>query len=427
MRTCVVALSCLVVFGCSNHPLQDEVTGYDTDSIVKKLRCEAQQAIKTYIEKRHLQDDAISVWQYKERLKRYDEFTANNKAILSKIDKIIDDDDSESKRLAAEQRRIYATGKALDLEIDSLNTLKGVNEEIKNKRIAQLTASAITLAGRYLAIKAEIERREKASPPGLQSDAPKTPKDREIENNKEIKKVYSNFSLNEYTLIKNEVKRLQSERGADHKSSARRELFLINNAILAMKFDFKISENNNLVGGGSVTWPVHLGSLSLVYKAGSEKKRVAQRIVETQPLFEDLANMDCSMAPPTPADYAARRYPVVGNIGVDDFIEQYFLINEGPTVLSGKDTFTDTLTFTTKLTGQLNPVIEIKPLSPSLVKGALDFNSDREDVHTVSLQVRPYTPKDGASDTKIQITKVPEVTISIADQNEMRQKSILEP
>ena len=42
----------LVLIGCSNHPLVDDVTDYSTYEIVQKLRCEAQSAILSELDER---------------------------------------------------------------------------------------------------------------------------------------------------------------------------------------------------------------------------------------------------------------------------------------------------------------------------------------------------------------------------------------
>ena len=53
----------LLLSGCSNHPLQDDVTGYDTNDIVQKLRCEAQSAIFAELQSREPLNNPSSMAQ----------------------------------------------------------------------------------------------------------------------------------------------------------------------------------------------------------------------------------------------------------------------------------------------------------------------------------------------------------------------------
>jgi hypothetical protein len=116
-------------------------------------------------------------------------------------------------------------------------------------------------------------------------------------------------------------------------------------------------------------------------------------------------------------DKRARAYPIVGNVGIGELIGQYFKVLRGTISLAtGADTFTDQLAFTTKISGKINPTIEIKPVNPSLVKGGLDFNAERTDLHQVAAQIRPFSPpSSSSSDPKLQITKIPNVTVTITE------------
>ena len=96
-----------------------------------------------------------------------------------------------------------------------------------------------------------------------------------------------------------------------------------------MKLDFKITEKNNAIADGTVTWPIHLGALSLISKAGREKARDAQRVVQITATFQELSDrrtLDCSDASRQPGDKRARTYPITGNVGIGELVDQYFQI-----------------------------------------------------------------------------------------------------
>lgn len=47
-RVSGICVFCALTFGCSTHPLQEDVTGVSTVDIVHKVRCEAKAAIARY-------------------------------------------------------------------------------------------------------------------------------------------------------------------------------------------------------------------------------------------------------------------------------------------------------------------------------------------------------------------------------------------
>lgn len=205
---------------------------------------------------------------------------------------------------------------------------------------------------------------------------------------------------------------------AQSNSKSLRKLFAINNTTISMQLDFRITENNNATTNGTITWPIHLGSVSLVYKAGKEKTRVAQRVVHLTSTLQELSNqtsLGCTGNNVATSNNRTRIYPIVGNVGIGEFIHQYFKIINDVRIPTKSDTFTDTLTFTTKLLGQVNPTIQIKPVSPSLIEAGLDLNTDRTDVHEVSIQMKPYSPPSTPKDPKLHITKIPNITLKITE------------
>ena len=56
-----------------------------------------------------------------------------------------------------------------------------------------------------------------------------------------------------------------------------------------MNFEFEITENNKASTTGTVTWPVNLGTFTLGWSGGKERKRVSEKgVVSAATSFEIL-------------------------------------------------------------------------------------------------------------------------------------------
>jgi len=434
----ILALLC----GCSNHPLQDDVTGYTTHDIVQKLRCEAQAAVlKRLRDKKVFPKDYHNVVLRRYRdIKEDAEWRAANKTALSQIDKEVEQYNTTAKANKDKFESTKSAVAGISREIAGVNAVlkdpdqkhSEATREKLNARIEMLFQRAAVLTSKLRAL---VGEREKIKKDGMVLDykhdirlgnlqilPPRLKKEGKLTS--EIYAEYREYTDKLDKGLKSPEPELKllgdrpSEFNDHNDSKSIQSLFSIYRPTLAMKLDFKITESNNAIVDGSLTWPIQLGSVSLAYKAGKERERVAQRVVNITSLFQELADeklLKCPDDGRDPEDKWARTYPIVGNVGVGELIEQYFRILESTTIPTGEDKFTDTLTFTTKLTGKLNPTIEIKPVHPSLVKGGLDLNAGRHDVHAVTMQLRPYSPPSSSSDPKLQITKIPNVTVNITE------------
>ncbi len=412
--------------GCSNHPLQDDVTGYTTHQIMQKLRCEAQFAVLEHLKARSLaryQEIALDISR---KIRKYQELRANYNSLFEKIDKKNETNLLASKINEKERADLGRAGKKLSIERRKLEELLAQADEKAKAalaaRIVALHEREIIVTAKVLALNVELEEinaaikdAEKAhnivlEPLGISQKIYVSDKEAaEIVDKALSASIPESASLNKIFSVSDPAS-LPSVR----------ELFAINRTTLSMKLDFKITENNNAITDGTLTWPIRLGSVSLGYKAGKEKARVAQRVVHITSTFQELSDrqsLPCSNDGRDPDDKWARTYPISGNVGVGELIKQYFDILKAATIVAatGQDTFTDNLAFTTKISGRLNPTIEIKPVHPSLVKAGLDLNADRTDLHQVALQVRPYSPPSSPSDPKLHITKIPSVTVNITE------------
>jgi hypothetical protein len=97
--------------------LQDDATGYDTNDIVEKLRCEAQKEIRAHLSSEGLVSDHHDVNQLAYSLKRFTEWQNNHKSIFPKVDKVLDGDDGAGNDLENQQKVLFAAGVKLDGEL----------------------------------------------------------------------------------------------------------------------------------------------------------------------------------------------------------------------------------------------------------------------------------------------------------------------
>lgn len=169
-------------------------------------------------------------------------------------------------------------------------------------------------------------------------------------------------------------------------------------------FDFNITEGNNVHGSASFKLPFTLpkvldggGSASLdLTRAGSRVFATGDHWGELISNFKLCANVQ-----PRPGNLV---YPLDGSIGVGRAVRSFIDISEqgGDTTQgtgAAKDSFVDTLTFTTEVNGSANASITLAavPHSFRLVSASAGLSGSRKDVHkmTVSLTF-PQPPQPPA-------------------------------
>ena len=166
---------------------------------------------------------------------------------------------------------------------------------------------------------------------------------------------------------------------------------------IGLRFIFTITENNNKTGNASFRMPFTGGTCTIGLKAGSEKARANERIVNIVESFSDLVleREDYCIDAPKPRKHWV--YPITGNIGLAEVIGTYITIVDSTKVVG---TFTDKLTFTTKLFGGVKPEVVLSQFVPKKLRIAsadIDVNADRTDVHEVRIAItdtrsEPTTP-----------------------------------
>jgi len=173
---------------------------------------------------------------------------------------------------------------------------------------------------------------------------------------------------------------------------------------VAYDFDFGITEHDNLDSGLAFKLPLAQSTFDLSAGGSLHKTRVGQRTFKAQESFAQLVTRDIWCAGFKPRDKNLL-YPITGSIGLGKVVETFVEISEQG---GGKDSFVDTLTFTTTIGGSLGPSVKINPVPNSfrLVSATATIAADRTDVHkvTISLAFPQDKPDPGAGQKKKQKT-----------------------
>lgn len=390
----------LILSGCANHPLPDAVTNYSTSGVVQKLRCEAQAAIVEHIHEKGwsaYQDKILAAQRF---LDEYDDLRANEKSYFDMIDGVLARHKVVVSELDAEKEALSARGLIIRSRLTALSELRSEpgneNDEIlldQYKQLAKRAANVdVKLRGN------ELRRAEAAT--AISEERRQLSKKIRAKENK---------SLADYEELLNKRDSSNEVLGGDQKSVMQRDLYELNGNTIALEIKFDIEERNDVVGTAKLGWPITTGAVTLGLDASLKKARDAVRVVSVQYTFQELSDPQkflCGVEQETTRH--AHVYPVVGNVGIGELVAQYFKVYAKSKVRADEDKFTDTLTFTTKVSAGVNPKVQLTKIIPTLDAG-LDVDAARDDIHTVTVQLKPRKLKK--SDPKANSAPPVEVKI----------------
>lgn len=158
------------------------------------------------------------------------------------------------------------------------------------------------------------------------------------------------------------------------------------------KFKFDIVEDNNLSGNVSFISSLTRGPFSLAMSGTKNKKRSNVREFAVLDTWGDLITSgvmrdECNRVAGTSAQ-KKHSYPIGGKVGMEAIVSNFFaLVQSGNLITSAENlavpTMTDTLTFTTTVSGTINPKIELNPVGRGLELASAGINKTwtRTDVH----------------------------------------------
>jgi len=171
----------------------------------------------------------------------------------------------------------------------------------------------------------------------------------------------------------------------------------------AYTFDFNILEHNKTHGAAGFSLPTILpNGLSGDGNASLDVMRQGHRVFETGDVWDELLTNDARCAGVSPRS-GNIVYPVAGSIGVGRAIRTYIdIVEQGGgelglvKVAGAKNSFVDTLTFTTTVTGKANATVTLAPVPHSfrIVSASADVMGSRMDTHTLTLSLAFPHPQD---------------------------------
>jgi len=203
----------------------------------------------------------------------------------------------------------------------------------------------------------------------------------------------------------------------DIKKTKNSFLALLMSVGTAYTFEFNISEHNKTHGTAGFSLPSILpNGLSGDANATLDLTRAGLRHFETGDVWDELLTNDtrCAGVRPRPGNIV---YPVGGSIGVGRAIRTYIDIVEQEggqlgAVAGAKNSFVDTLTFTTTVSADATATLTLAPVLHSfrIVSAEADVLGSRTDTHTLTLSLafpHPLDPPASLAPTGVKFEHAP--------------------
>ncbi len=182
----------------------------------------------------------------------------------------------------------------------------------------------------------------------------------------------------------------------------------------AYTFDFDITEHNNANADAKFQLPfVAPKVLDGGGSASLDLMRQGHRVFETGDVWDELLvnHTRCAGVRPRPGNIV---YPITGSIGVGRAVRTFIDIVEqgGKLGTAEKDSFVDTLKFTTEIMGGANASIALEPVLNSfrIVSASAHLSGSRKDVHQLTLSLafpHPLDPPASLAHTGVKFEHAP--------------------
>jgi hypothetical protein len=169
---------------------------------------------------------------------------------------------------------------------------------------------------------------------------------------------------------------------------------------VAYTFDLDMSEMNNIDPQIDALKLLPLAKFTMGLKGGFDRKRENERLFSVTDSFSGLIRLpnDYCIDPVSGRNYVVAEnqvYPITGKVGVKRMIQDFIELTlfgslAGPSTggkISGPPTLVDQLSFTTELSGSVNPIITFSPvgLGVNVADAMLGVSIDRKDLHKVTI------------------------------------------
>lgn len=353
-RFCAVMSAVLVLTACSPHPLPEDVTGLPIYKIVNRIQCEAAQTVRAVYHgrgyssldgeyrrvKKFIEEEEGKLTSAKEKLTRNSDFGTTIRELQDARASI----ELQLLQISEAAARVVSPGRGPE------------DEDLQNEVLNRLEAET-----KQLAVQLEIVRRAEAA-------------------------------LQRKTTHENALKTARAELG---KGGSLEDFVRFQNHTAVFEFEFEVTETNNATSDGTITWPITLGVITLSFDVGDNKSRANKRVVKVISTFEEFLDEEkhnCWHVAVSGRERLPRRYPITGKIGLDEMISDYLVVDGGKGrkfFTSDNKSYTNTITFTTTISGGLNPRVNLSKRMGQLIDANVDVDLSREDIHKVIVFLKP--------------------------------------
>jgi hypothetical protein len=186
-----------------------------------------------------------------------------------------------------------------------------------------------------------------------------------------------------------------------------------NNAVF--QFVFQVTENNDASSNGTITWPITPGVITLGYSVGDKKRRASDRQVKLVSSFAELNRMPCSEVEVPEERHFPLRYPITGDIGLNEVISDYMTVSR---MVKGRqkfqtsgDSYRDKITFTTTINAGLTPGVNLNRRMGQLIEARADLAVNRTDIHELTMFLTPPGELPTGGTQELVIRQMPPVRV----------------
>ncbi|WP_375458508.1 hypothetical protein [uncultured Enterovirga sp.] len=173
----------------------------------------------------------------------------------------------------------------------------------------------------------------------------------------------------------------------------RGEILFRTYTLSAVTFDFKfdIAEENDNSTRADFRLPLVGGLFTVGANAGAKLGRKNNRKFQLTKSFYELHRLDKEECKVIEAGASNVAYPITGRIGLQEVFETFVQLDSGSNSdPSPANRYTDTLTFTTTLSGGTTPTLTLDPLNVRALRVAganATFKASRTDEHQVAVAI----------------------------------------
>jgi hypothetical protein len=371
MKFFLVVVPVALLLGCSTHPLPENVIELSVYDIVHKVQCEAAATVK----------EIHSLSGYTQASLELARLNAQIEGATKQVARLQGELESNND-FGTRENELAEALLAIDLRLQKF----GEQAEAIEKSVLSYAAKvqkAQTLVAEQKYLKAQFEKVGELAE-----------------------------KLDEVSTAAKELGRLRAKLSVP----LLKEVADFEGNKATFQFVFQIQEDDGSGVKGSIVWPVALGTFTLGYDVGDKRTRFSDRKVTIVATFGELNYLSCS-----DVDYltvnrerdqrAFRRYPMQGNIGLAEVLQEYMRVRDEGKLKSTGEVYSDKIQFTTTVNAVLSPSVSLTRSFGQRITADASLVASRKDIHELTLSIAPKGVADTAGAQKVVITQMPAIRI----------------